>query len=196
MHRAPHLRDASDLPRRDETAPPLECLDVIAGSLIDASQSGVKRDWYWPGLAEPGPVDLEAGEVEERRLERVAADDAVLGQRSEGAPAPVEDVAVAAVPAGQVEAAGAAGSSEVDARAVARVVGELVARAYVHPNSKRVVGWRSVVGVVRGRDHDDPRNARRGLEQPAQVEVRGVGARTRGRDAVRPVRDLTDAAQV
>src|SRR5436189_2411976 len=79
--------------------------------------------------AEAGALGLEAGEVEQRSLELVAADEAVLGERAERAPAAVEDVAVAAVPAREVESAGAPGGGEGDGRGRTRGGGEPVAGA-------------------------------------------------------------------
>src|SRR5436305_13605452 len=70
--------------------------------------------------AEAGSVDLEAGEVEQRRLERITTDEAVFGQRTQRAPAAVDDVAGAAVPAAQVEATRTAGGRETAPPPVAR----------------------------------------------------------------------------
>ena len=115
-------------------------------------------------------VGLEARKIEQRRLERIAADAPVRRERSERPPAAVEDVAVAAVPAGQVEAPCAAGGGEVDTGAVARVVSELVARADMHPDPERIGGRRGAVAVVRCGDHDHAGNSCRRFEHPAKVK--------------------------
>src|SRR5438034_3707907 len=144
--------------------------------------------------AEALSAELEARRVEERRRERVCADQALVLERAERAPAAEEDVALAAAVGGDLVAAGAARSCGVDARAGVRVVGEVVARADVLAPAKRNRSG-GCADRVRGRgDHRYARDARRNHEHAAQVEVRRrVVAGSDARDAFGAERDAADA---
>src|SRR3954447_6594725 len=146
--------------------------------------------------AEAGAPGGEAGRVERGAGKRVGADEALLGERAERAPAAGEHVAVAAVVAGDLEAPRAAGGGEVDAGAVVRVVGELVARAYVGAPAQWNVSGGGADRVGRCRHHRYPGDAAGNRQGTAIVVVleRLVSRRGR-RDALAAGRDLADALE-
>src|SRR5207253_5231762 len=94
--------------------------------------------------------ELETGGVEQGCGDGSGADQALVVEGGERAPAAVEEVAVAAVVERDLVPPGAAGRRQVDPGAVVGVVGELVARADVVLPAQRNLG-RSLADRVRGR---------------------------------------------
>src|SRR5204862_4578347 len=123
-------------------------------------------------------------------------DQALVLESAERAPAAQEDVALAPVVRGNLVAARTARCCEVDPGAVVRVVGELVAGAYVLVPAKRNRSGRGADRVGGRRDHRHTRHAGRNLERAAQVVVGDrVAARGDARDPVGAERDTADARQ-